>query len=80
MRTRLISTVGTSLLNNLKSSKEEAIQEAFKYQKWHQIALLLVQRENSDRLCGAEINSITSICKKEFIEKQPKLIFLLSDT
>jgi len=80
MRNRLISTVGTSLLNNLKFSKEEAIQQAFEAKNWHQIAILLLQKENSDRLCGAEINSITSICKKEFIDGQPKLIFLLSDT
>ncbi|MCU0544434.1 MAG: putative CRISPR-associated protein [Oscillatoriaceae cyanobacterium Prado104] len=80
MRTRLISTVGTSLLNNLKFSKEEDIQQAFEAKNWHQIALLLVQRANSHRLCGAEINSITSICQKEFKDREPKLIFLVSDT
>ncbi len=80
MRNRLISTVGTSLINNLKKSKEEAIQQAVEEKNWHQIALLLLQKENSDYLCGAEINSITSICKKEFIACPPKLIFLLSDT
>jgi putative CRISPR-associated protein (TIGR02619 family) len=80
MRNTLICTVGTSLLNNLKSSQEEAVKQAFEAKNWQQVALILLQRSNSDRLCGAEINSITSICDKGLLENRKKLIFLVSDT
>jgi len=80
MRKTLICTVGTSLLNNLKFSQEEVVKQAFEAKNWQQVALLLLQRSNSDRLCGAEINSITSICDKELLENRKKLIFLVSDT
>lgn len=80
MRNTLICTVGTSLLNNLKFSQEEVVKQAFEAKNWQQVALLLLQRSNSDRLCGAEINSITSICDKGLLEKRKKLIFLVSDT
>jgi putative CRISPR-associated protein (TIGR02619 family) len=80
MRSRLICTVGTSLLNNLKFSEEEAVKKAFETKNSQQVTLLLLQRSNSDRLCGAEINSITSICNKGLLERRKNLIFLVSDT
>jgi len=80
MRSRLICTVGTSLLNNLKFSEEEAVKKALETKNWQQVTLLLLQGSNSDRLCGAEINSITSICNKGLLERRKKLIFLVSDT
>ncbi|KKD39599.1 MAG: putative CRISPR-associated protein [Limnoraphis robusta] len=79
MKNTLICTVGTSLLNNLKRS-EESILSAVMAKNWHQVALLLLEKANTDRLCGAEINSITSICKKRLLAQYLRLIFLVSDT
>ncbi|MBD2384746.1 putative CRISPR-associated protein [Cylindrospermum sp. FACHB-282] len=79
MRNTLICTVGTSLLNNLKYA-EESIKQVFDDRNWNQLALLLLQRKNSDRICGAEINSITSICEKKLLAARIRLIFLVSDT
>jgi putative CRISPR-associated protein (TIGR02619 family) len=80
MRNTLICTVGTSLLGNLKRSADEPIQQAVASQNWNQLALLLLQYQNSDRLCGAEINSITSICGANLLSGRERLIFLVSDT
>jgi putative CRISPR-associated protein (TIGR02619 family) len=79
MKNTLICTVGTSLLNNLKRS-EESILSAVMAKNWHQVALLLLEKENTDRLCGAEINSITSISQKRLLAQYLRLIFLVSDT
>jgi len=79
MRNTLICTVGTSLLNNLKYA-QEPIKEVFESKNWHQLALLLLDKANTDRLCGAEINSITSICNKNLLAQRIRLILLVSDT
>ncbi|NBD31911.1 MAG: putative CRISPR-associated protein [Cyanobacteria bacterium] len=79
MQNTLICTVGTSLLNNLKRS-EETIQTALSQQNWQQIALYLNQQHNTDRVCGAEINSITRICEKQLLNRQERLILLVSET
>ncbi|MEL7039250.1 MAG: putative CRISPR-associated protein [Cyanobacteria bacterium J06592_8] len=79
MRNTLICTVGTSLLNNLKRA-EEPIQSALLAKNWQQLALLLVEKSNTERICGAEVNSITSICKKGLLAQYFRLIFLVSDT
>ncbi|MEB3887254.1 putative CRISPR-associated protein [Lyngbya sp. CCY1209] len=80
MRNTLICTVGTSLLNNLRRSPDSDIQDAFNAHNWQQLSLSLLDRSNSDRLCGAEINSIASICDKGFLPNRLSLIFLVSDT
>ncbi|MCC5634621.1 putative CRISPR-associated protein [Nostoc sp. CHAB 5844] len=80
MRNTLICTVGTSLFNNLKFSQEQSVQQVFETKNWQQLVLLLGQRKNTDRLCGAEINSITSICEKGLLVQRIRLIFLVSDT
>ena len=79
MRNTLICTVGTSLFNNLKYG-EESIKQVFESKNWNQLALLLLEQENSARICGAEINSITSICNKNLMTSKIRLIFLVSDT
>lgn len=79
MRQNLICTVGTSLLNNLKNQDEE-IKVLLKAQNWNALSLWLLEQKNSDWVCGAEINSITSIINKNFIEQKQNLIFLVSDT
>lgn len=80
MQNTLICTVGTSLFNNIKYSKEDSFIQDFEAKNWQKLALLLLDKSNSDRICGAEINSITSICNKSLLSKTDKLIFLVSDT
>ncbi|MBK1986922.1 putative CRISPR-associated protein [Sphaerospermopsis aphanizomenoides BCCUSP55] len=79
MRNTLICTVGTSLFGNIRNS-EESIKKAFEDKNWNQLALLLIEQENTARVCGAEINSITSICSKNLLTSRIRLIFLVSDT
>ena len=79
MRNTLICTVGTSLLNNLKHD-EEPFKKVHEAKNWNQLSLLLLQQMNSARVCGAEINSITSICNKNLLTVRIRLIFLVSDT
>jgi putative CRISPR-associated protein (TIGR02619 family) len=78
-KTTLICTVGTSLLNNLKRSEGE-LKKFLAEQNWQQLVISLLDHNNSDRVCGAEINSITSIVDKELIHDLRHLIFLVSDT
>lgn len=79
MRTTLICTVGTSLFNNLKYA-DESIKKVWESKNWNKLSLLLLDLANTERLCGAEINSITSICTKGFMNNRLRLIFLVSDT
>lgn len=79
MRRILICTVGTSLLNNLKRA-DEASQALVASQNWKQLSLHLLEQQNTDRLCGAEINSITRICEQGMLAERGRLIFLVSDT
>jgi putative CRISPR-associated protein (TIGR02619 family) len=80
MRNTLICTVGTSLLNNIKHSTDSLIREAFEAKNWKKVSLLLLDKPNSDRLCGAEINSITSICNGNYLSSRTRLLFLVSET
>lgn len=79
MRNILICTVGTSFLNNLKRA-DESVQEAVTNQNWQQIVLFLLTQKNSNRICGAEVNSITSIFEKGLLESRKHLILLVSET
>ncbi|MFM6006003.1 MAG: hypothetical protein ACKPB7_22545, partial [Sphaerospermopsis kisseleviana] len=79
MRNTLICTVGTSLFGNIRNA-EESIKKAFETKNWNQLALLLLEQENTARVCGAEINSITSICNSKLLTSRIRLIFLVSDT
>lgn len=79
MRDILICTVGTSLFNNLKNA-EESLKQVFEAKNWKQLSLLLLKEPSSARVCGAEINSITSICNKNLLDARRRLIFLVSDT
>jgi len=81
VRDTLICTVGTSLFSNIKFAKDhEVIQQAFQGKNWQQLALLLLEKPNNDRLCGAEINSITSICNGNYLSSRYRLLFLVSET
>jgi putative CRISPR-associated protein (TIGR02619 family) len=79
MRNTLICTVGTSLFGNLKNA-EDSIKQVYEAKNWNQLSLLLLQQSNSSRVCGAEINSITSICERNLLTEHIRLIFLVSDT
>jgi putative CRISPR-associated protein (TIGR02619 family) len=81
MRQRLICTVGTSLLSNLRRMTEhDNIKEALDKKNWQLISQHLFQLGNTNKICGAEINSITSICRKGFLSAYTELTFLVSDT
>ncbi|NJM71971.1 MAG: putative CRISPR-associated protein [Scytonema sp. RU_4_4] len=80
MRNTLICTVGTSLFSNLKYTDEQAIKQAFEEKNWQKLTLLLLDKVNTHRICGAEINSIARICEKGFLSSFERLIFLVSDT
>ncbi len=81
MRQRLINTVGTSLLSNLRRlNEQEDIKKALDQKNWQFISQYLLGLENTHKTCGAEINSITSICSKGFLSAYTELTFLVSDT
>lgn len=80
MRNTLICTVGTSLLNNARRAENASIKQAVEKENWQKLSLLLLDQSNSDRLCGAEINSITSIWDCKSLAERKRLIFLVSDT
>lgn len=66
----LICTVGTSLLGHTKDMPREV----------KALARILAGKEPSDRQCGAEINSITNILQKDYLQDRSKLFLLVSDT
>lgn len=80
MRNTLICTVGTSLFNNIKYANDDSIRQAFEGKNWKQLSLLLQEKPNTDRLCGAEINSVTSICDRGYLSSRRQLLFLVSET
>jgi putative CRISPR-associated protein (TIGR02619 family) len=88
----LICTVGTSLfrpnLEGIKRDLAEAkirddlrpLAEAYQQHDWPAVARELVRLPPSERLCGAEINSIASMIHKEYVPADCGLFFLHSDT
>lgn len=76
MRNTLICTVGTSLLGNLRRNQEEALAK----KNWQQLVFWLLDLPNTARECGAEINSIASICNQKFLTNTFRLILLISET
>lgn len=84
MRNTLICTVGTSLFGNLKhlgkKYPDHPAYQAFLAQDWARVALDLLKEAPTERLCGAEINSITSIVNSGYVRPLLHLVFLVSDT
>ncbi|MDW8197189.1 MAG: putative CRISPR-associated protein [Gemmataceae bacterium] len=88
----LICTVGTSLfrpnLEGLKKEDQEGkirddlrpLAEAYRQRRWAEVAQGLATLSPSDRLCGAEINSIASLIDKQHVPADCGLFFLHSDT
>ncbi len=73
----LLCTVGTSLLYpNLSSLKQSdpdpiraALAQAYAKENWEKVAIQLHKIEPTERLCGAEINSVTDLIRQEKVEK-----------
>ena len=84
----LICTVGTSLiypnLSNLDKEAQDdpvksALSEAYSRRDWREVATQLRQRQPTERLCGAEINSVSDLLTHGEVEKL-NLHLLHSDT
>ena len=74
----LLCTIGTSLLYpNLSSLTRKpqtdptfaALTEAYSAKNWSEVATQLHKIEPTNRICGAEINSVTDLLAQGFIEK-----------
>ena len=84
----LICTVGTSLFNSnlAKLTVEDAdparaeLARAYAAHDWHAVAGKLAERSPTERLCGAEINSLTSLFDKGFAQRESNLFFCHSAT
>ena len=84
----LLCTVGTSLFHsNLRGPTQEAqadpiraaLAQAYAAQDWSEVATQLHNIVPTERLCGAEINSVTNLLKHKAVEKI-HLHLLFSDT
>ncbi len=84
----LLCTVGTSLfypnLNQLASETQAnptraALSKAYTEQNWPEVATQLHTIPPTERLCGAEINSVANLLEQETVEKV-RLHLLFSDT
>lgn len=87
-RHTLICTVGTSLFGNLARLSERtpdnpsnwrAIRQAYDKGEWNKLARELVTLDPTARLCGAEINTIAEIGKRDRLALE-RIFFLVSDT
>ncbi len=86
-RNTLICTVGTSLINNIMKlnnpenshrSKYE-FYEAYQSENYKKLTDLLLKVSPTERICGAEINTIEEARKKKWLDIK-NIIFLISDT
>lgn len=88
-RNTLICTVGTSLfegnLSRLSSTTPNAptnwaaIRKAYDEKNWQALASEMLRISPTERLCGAEINTIEEAKRKNWLSLE-NLIFLVSDT
>jgi putative CRISPR-associated protein (TIGR02619 family) len=88
----LICTVGTSLFKpNLEALKKElhdgtvrddrrALAEAYRDAVWPAVARELGRLPAAERVCGAEINSVTSMIDKDYVPANVGLFFFHSAT
>jgi putative CRISPR-associated protein (TIGR02619 family) len=89
----LICTVGTSLFGNLTSlekkykdsphllkTEEKELVENYSSKNWIGVAKNLLKFPSSERICGAEINSITSMISLNYIPSGCRLFFCCSET
>lgn len=86
-RHTLLSTIGTSLFSSNLSRLSDtdpdstlvALAQAYAGKDWQQVAELLHQRQPTERLCGAEINSVADLLDKNYVDKGSLHLFF-SDT
>ena len=86
--TTLISTVGTSLFfPNLSTLRPDdpnptlgQLATAYARKDWQSVSALLSTLPPSDRLCGAELNSLASLLEKNYVDPRANLFFCHSDT
>lgn len=89
IRNTLICTVGTSLfegnLNRLNASTPnapanwQAIRSTYDAQNWKALAAEMLKISPTERLCGAEINTVEEARRRNWLSLE-NLIFLVSDT
>ncbi|MFQ3534771.1 MAG: putative CRISPR-associated protein [Aggregatilineales bacterium] len=89
MRNCLISTVGTSSLTNIRnpwqsgSGVEESVhaelRKFLEAEEWGQLGRVLAGVEPTARICGAEINSVAELVRRQRIDLQ-HIHLLVSDT
>ena len=88
MRNTLVATVGSSLYSNIDHLGEkanipemyQALWSAYQNNNFQQIVLALLAFSPSEHICGAEINSITSIINQHLLDQPIRLFLLVSDT
>lgn len=86
-RHTLLCTIGTSLFYpNLSTLKDDdsnptlaALAKAFTEKNWQDVAELLHELNPTERLCGAEINSVADLLNDNYVDKG-SLHLLFSDT
>jgi len=80
----LLCTVGTSLKGNLEGlldgSSHPDLADAYRARNFIAVAHVLSRLPATDRVCGAEINSIAHLRKNRFIAEDADLHFFHSDT
>lgn len=77
----VISTVGTSLIGNLKNNKDHRdLLELLNCGDYAILGKELRKISPSDRVCGAEINSLHQLLKREVFAQVGRLDFCVSDT
>ncbi len=85
----LISTVGTSSLTNIKNpwqsgngveeSVHAELRKFLEAQEWGQLGRVLAGVEPTARICGAEINSVAELVRRQHVDLQ-HIHLLVSDT
>lgn len=82
----IISTVGTSLISNIKRLASEAnnalsqLSIYYERKQWIQLGKELAKIDPNDRICGAEINSVAQLLERESFSDVRSLYFCVSDT
>jgi len=81
MRNILICTVGTSLAGNLsRLDAQDPMRKAWDEDNLKTVASQIISKKPDERICGAEINSVASICKENKLDELLSIVLLVSDT
>lgn len=81
MITTIISTVGTSLLGNVRRlAQDHKLRQLYEASNWPEFAKELAQLNPGERTCGAEINSLAQLMRRNDFQQVSQLYFCVSDT